>query len=123
MDARRKQVYNARFSSDGLSPRRLCPDRAISIEELGEELRQTESKIWLLGDGAELCYHALGEQCPNLRLAPGHLRMQMAWGVARCGLDLLEKRKVVSGDTLAPVYLRLSQAERERQEREGNVAE
>ena len=34
MDARRNQVYNARFQAGGGSLTRLCPDRAISIEEL-----------------------------------------------------------------------------------------
>ena len=34
MDARRKQVYNARFRSEGGAPIRLTPDRAIAMEEL-----------------------------------------------------------------------------------------
>ena len=38
MDARRKQVYNALFQTDGEKLERLCPDRAISLEELGEVL-------------------------------------------------------------------------------------
>ena len=38
MDARRKQVYNALFQADGERLIRLAPDRAISLEELGEVL-------------------------------------------------------------------------------------
>ena len=38
MDARRKQVYNALFQTDGERLTRLSPDRAISLEELGEVL-------------------------------------------------------------------------------------
>mgnify|MGYP002797817711 CR=1 FL=1 len=38
MDARRKQVYNALFQTAGEKLERLTPDRAISLEELGEVL-------------------------------------------------------------------------------------
>ena len=46
-------------------------------------------------------------------LAPENLRMQDAWGVAMAAMD----KEPGSADQLLPVYLRLSQAERERQER------
>ena len=39
MDARRQQVYNALFTSDGQDIVRICADRAVSIEELTEELK------------------------------------------------------------------------------------
>ena len=41
MDARRKQVYNALFQTDGERLTRLSPDRAISLEELGDCLLYT----------------------------------------------------------------------------------
>ena len=53
-----------------------------------------------------------------MKLAPPHLRMQSAWGVARAALELVRSGGLVSGEELAPVYHRLSQAERERLERE-----
>ena len=37
MDARRNQVYNARFRSTGDGLLRLCPDRAVAPAELAEE--------------------------------------------------------------------------------------
>ena len=71
-------------------------------------------KSWiLLGDGAQLCYNALDKDALALRLAPAGLRMQCARGV---GLAALGKEPAPA-DELLPVYLRLSQAERERQER------
>ena len=45
MDARRKQVYNALFQTDGERLTRLSPDRAISLEELGEELARVHSPL------------------------------------------------------------------------------
>ncbi len=111
MDARRGQVYNALFTVEGGRPRRLTEDRAISIAELEPELL-AEKKPWvLLGDGAELCYNTLDRGRLALHLAPEPLRLQNARGVGLAALER-EPRPV---DELLPVYLRLSQAERERQ--------
>ena len=118
MDARRKQVYNALFLAKDGGLERLCPDRAIGLDELGEELKVLEKKKVVVGDGAQLCYNTLTEQGIALTLAPRHLRLQSAVGVARAAEELIARDALVSGGELAPVYHRLSQAERERLERE-----
>ena len=121
MDARRKQVYNALFRARGEGLERLSPDRAISLAELGEELKNFQESKIAVGDGAQLCYNTLRENVPGLALAPVHLRMQSAWGVARAGLELAKSGGLVTAGELVPVYHRLSQAERERLEREQNT--
>lgn len=113
MDARRKQVYNALFTFESGQPKRLSPDRAISLEELAEELKNETREIIVLGDGAELCYNHLSKLLQNVSLAPESCRMQNAWGVCRAA----ERTGFASAAELVPVYLRLSQAERERLER------
>ena len=118
MDARRRQVYNALFHTDGEKLERLTPDRAISLEELGEELKKIPKRKIVVGDGAKLCYNTLREMEIQLELAPEPLRMQSAWGVARAAAELVQAGKLVKGQDLVPVYHRLSQAERERLERE-----
>jgi len=118
MDARRKQVYNALFQADGERLIRLAPDRAISLEELGEELKKIKKRKIVVGDGAKLCYNALREQDSQMELAPEPLRMQSAQGVARAALEQIRAGRLVKGRELVPVYHRLSQAERERLERE-----
>lgn len=118
MDARRNQVYNALFRASGEGLERLAPDRAVSLEELAGELaRYPEEKI-VVGDGALLCYNSLNGRVPGLALAPVHLRLQSAWGVARAAEELAARGELVKGGDLTPVYHRLSQAERERLERE-----
>ena len=112
MDARREQVYNALFSLDRGKPRRLCPDRAIGLAELTAELKRSEKAIFVLGDGGELCYDYLSGQGLNAVLAEEKLRLQNAWGVCRAAQGL----EPCSAGALLPVYLRLSQAERERLE-------
>ena len=118
MDARRQQIYNAIFAAEAGTLKRLCPDRAISLAELGEELKNYQNPKIAVGDGATLCYNGLAETIPDLRLAPAHLRLQSAWGVARAAEELAARGGLISGRELAPVYHRLSQAERERLARE-----
>ena len=118
MDARRHQVYNALFLAENGGLKRLSPDRAISLEELEAEVKTYAYPKIVVGDGAKLCYNALSANIPELELAPVHLRMQNAWGVARMAEEMIRAGKIVKGGDLVPIYHRLSQAERERLERE-----
>ena len=113
MDARRSQVYNALFRIEDGRPVRLTEDRPIALTELAEELCAYKERVFLVGDGAELSFRVLSELGLPCVLAPENLRMQSAWGVAMAALD----KEPGNADSLLPVYLRLSQAERERQER------
>lgn len=118
MDARRSQVYNALFESDGENLLRLAEDRAISLEELGAELKKIEKEKFLVGDGAKLCYNTLSGMGISLAMAPEHLRMQSGWGVARAAQELADQGLLIRGEQLNAVYHRLSQAERERMEKQ-----
>lgn len=118
MDARRGQVYNARFSSNGESITRLTPDRALSLEELAQELKNGAGPQILVGDGAGLCYNYCRKEGLPVRVAPANLRFQSAWGVARAALDQARQGTLLTAEELTPEYHRLSQAERERLKRE-----
>lgn len=113
MDARRSQVYNALFEIRDGKPERLCPDRAIALSELAGDVKNCGKTIFVVGDGACLCYNYLNECGFDAVLAPEPLRDQNAWGVCMAAREL----SAVSAAELLPVYLRLSQAERERQAR------
>ena len=113
MDARRSQVYNALFEIRDGKPLRLCEDRPVSLEQLADELAARGESPFLLGDGAALTAEYLKKRGLPFRLAPDDLLWQDGWGVAMAAQD----KPPVSGEELLPVYLRLSQAERERQER------
>lgn len=114
MDARRDQVYNALFTAQGGMLERRTKDRAISLDELAEELSARKKTQILVGDGAKLCYNELSQRGLEVRLAPPHLRFQSAWGVARGAVELARAHKLVQPAELVPAYHRLSQAERER---------
>ena len=113
MDARRSQIYHALFEIRGGKPERLMPDRAIAIDTLLPELKKYEKPLFLVGDGAQLCYNIFSENGLACVAAPANLVHQSAWGVAMAAAE----REPRPGAELQPVYLRLSQAERERQAR------
>jgi len=115
MDARRSEVYNALFEVRGGEPVRLCEDRAISLSDLCEDIKKYKNKYFLVGDGAELCYNYLLSKDVPAFLAPEHLRYQSAYGVA------LAAGRARYDKVLKPVYLRLSQAERELKEKRSKL--
>jgi len=116
MDARRSQVYNALFRAEGGVLTRLCPDRAIALEELCALLPAGERTL-VLGDGAQLAYDCFTARGIPCALAPAALRYQNAVGVALAAERAFARGEAVSAQALRPVYLRPSQAERERSAR------
>lgn len=117
LDARRGQVYNALFKGGRLD--RLGEDRAIAIDDLLEELKRIDGNIIFLGDALPVYAQKINEELGRRAFfADASMRMNLASSVAEIGYE-----KYLCGDTveygeLVPQYLRLSQAERERLERE-----
>ena len=118
MDARRGQFYTATFASSAEGVTRMTPDRAISAEELAEELRSYEGDIYITGDGYEVAHRLLGALGVRLAITPYLIRSQNAVSIARVAEKMYKDGLCVSERELAPTYLRLPQAERERLERE-----
>jgi tRNA threonylcarbamoyladenosine biosynthesis protein TsaB len=99
---------------------RVSEDRAIALSDLAEELKSLKEPIFLVGDGSNLTYNTLKDSIPALVLPPEHRMHQRASGVA-----LAAAKKITAGDpgdaaAMVPNYLRLSQAERERMEKQKN---
>lgn len=116
MDARCNQVYNALFAMENGSVSRLTEDRALSIEELSEQLSNMKKSVFLVGDGADLCYNNIKADSFQMRVAPEQLKMQRASGVARAAM-CREPEQWKDASELMPVYLRPPQAERELKKR------
>lgn len=114
MDARRSQVYNALFKAKNGELTRICEDRAVSVEELCKELAALDAPVYLVGDGSLLCKKAF----PAAVLPPEHRMHQRAEGVAIAAKAAIDRGETCDGNALTPNYLRLSQAERERLEKE-----
>ena len=118
MNARRSQVYTALFRSDGKALTRLMPDSALSIEELDDLLLQYREAVALVGDGYDICKQGFSKT--ELCYVPEAMRLQSALSVAAIALKKYESGEVSTDSALSVNYLRPSQAERERAEREAN---
>ncbi len=119
LDARAKNVYNALFKVEDGRVLRLCPDRAISVDALSEELQAKDEKYILVGDGALPCYNILSEKGQRPELPPENLLLQNAYGVARSAYHQAREGKLVDAFDISPSYLRLCQAEWERMKKIG----
>lgn len=115
MDARRNQVYNALFRVENGEISRLTEDRAIALADLGRELAAMEGEVYLVGDGSLVAKAALQDRV----IAPEEHRMhQRAAGVAMAAAEMVKAGVAADAESLQPNYLRLSQAEREKLERQ-----
>ena len=117
MDARRQQVYTATYKGRDGKLEKLTSDRAIAISELADELKEYSEPIYLVGDGYEVAKRGLEAAGVKVQNTPKLLITENAYSVA-----LVAKRKHENGEAttdleIAPTYLRMPQAERERLER------
>lgn len=117
MDARRNQVYNALFRRTESGLERLCEDRLITLKDLDGELAAKGEKIYLCGDGYELAKRVL---TTSTETTPALLVPQNAVSIAHLAkvIYLADPNGNWDEGALQPIYLRASQAERERLERE-----
>lgn len=119
MDARRNQVYTAIYRFDADEMIEVLEPSAISIDELKEKLSTIEEDVTFVGDGIpvfqEQLKESLGDRC---YFAPPHLARQRAGAIACLGGRYMREGKIESAREHKPVYLRLSQAERELKEKQ-----
>lgn len=116
LDARRSEVYFAAFEREGGVLRRLTKDAAAPASELCQLVENCKKPLFFVGDGAELCYTIFEENEGVHRTA--EITPHLGAGAA-----LAAKRMYLAGETCTPAqarasYLRLSQAERERAQRQ-----
>jgi tRNA threonylcarbamoyladenosine biosynthesis protein TsaB len=114
LDARRGQVYCARFRfSQGVLPQRIADDRAMALEEFIEQL-PASSRLLFVGDGvwahAPAIERALGSRALIQKPHLSGLRADAA-----CYLAHNNPALHMPGMQLLPLYLRKPQAERARE--------
>ena len=119
MDARRNQVYTGIYRFEEHQLMTLKEQWAAPIEELLEELNQRGEMVTFLGDGVPVFRELIAEklQVPY-SFAPAHVNKQRAAAVAALGSIYYKEGRTETAMEHIPEYLRVSQAERERAERE-----
>ena len=123
MDARRNQVYTGLFEcTDRVRP--LLEQTAVSVEEIIQKVNALGREVIYLGDGVEAYKDVLCmETKVPFSFAPAHLSKQRAGSLALCAVQYMLEGKTQTAAEHEPVYLRLSQAERERAEKERAMQE
>ena len=121
MDARRNQVYTGLYifeKEDRIRMKSVMEQTAEGFDELAAKLNDLGREVLFLGDGVPVFAEAMKEL---LRIpyyfAPAHMNRQRAASVAALGKEKFEQGIFEDAADHAPEYLRLSQAERERQEK------
>lgn len=119
MDARRNQVYTGIYRYEGNRLVTVKAQTAMAVDELLDELNTLGEEVTFLGDGVPVFKAAIEEKLkvPS-SFAPAHMNRQRASAVAALGILYYKEGKVQTAEEHKPDYLRVSQAERERAERE-----
>lgn len=119
MDARRNQTYTGLYRFDGNEMQTLKEQCAVDIGEITEEINQRGEAVVFLGDGVPVFRSYLKEHLTvPYTFAPAHLNKQRAGAVASLAEIYYAQGKIQTAAEHKPEYLRLSQAERERLEKE-----
>ena len=131
MDARRNQVYTGIYTVSKKAGEKegrnlvepvfqvIKMQMAVSIEELAERLNRYRRPVVFLGDGVPVYENVLAEKLTvPYSFAPAYMNRQRAAVVGTLGIQYYKSGKFETAEEHRPDYLRVSQAERERAQRE-----
>ena len=131
MDARRNQVYTGIYTFSKKAGEKegrnlvepvfqvIKMQIAVSIEELAERLNRYRRPVVFLGDGVPVYENVLAEKLTvPYSFAPAYMNRQRAAVVGTLAIQYYKSGKFETAEEHRPDYLRVSQAERERAQRE-----
>ncbi len=112
LDAKNDNVYSALYKINN-KPEMIGDYITNDVNYLISELKKYNSKILFIGDGAISFKEKFIEEFNNSAyFMPLHLNEQTALSVAKAALDKAQKNEYDTVDTINPLYLKKSQAER-----------
>jgi len=121
MDARGGQVFNGLYRSLGSHMETIAGQRIIGMNDLIDELNERGEAVIFLGDGIPIHREKIAAQMKApYSFAPAHQNAQRAAALGTLAMKYLADGKTVSAADHVPEYLRMSQAERERAQKEKN---
>lgn len=119
MDARRNQTYTGLYEFTEAGMQILRPQCAVGIDEIIDAINALGRPVTFLGDGVPVFRDYIGEHCSvAYDFAPAHMNKQRAASVGALAEEYYREGRVETAEEHAPDYLRLSQAERERLEKQ-----
>lgn len=119
MDARRRQVYTGIYRFEEHRLVTVEDQMAVPMEEMIRKLNEYQQPVTFLGDGVPVFADMITEKLNvPYSFAPAHVNKQRAAAVAALGLIYYKEGRTQTAMEHIPDYLRVSQAEREREERQ-----
>jgi tRNA threonylcarbamoyladenosine biosynthesis protein TsaB len=119
LDALRDNVYARLFKCNNGDLKPISDYIAISVDELIAEIKGYNENVYFVGDGIYKHRDKLNASLPNAYFAPAHLNLTRASSLGELGIKLLHSGIVEDLNTVTPIYLRKSQAEREYDKKMG----
>ena len=114
MDARRNQVYSGLYGFEDDELITYRDQEALALEDMLSFINDLGRDVIFLGDGADAYHERICEGTKvKYSFAPAHLNRQNAASLAAMGARMYGAGRYVNADDHSPVYLRVSQAERE----------
>ena len=126
MDARRNQtytgIYNFMRTEDGYKMNILTEQCAVDIKDIIEVLNTMGKEVVFLGDGVPVFKEQIDMllEVPHT-YAPAFMNRQRASVLATLAIEYLKEGKCTTAAEFTPIYLRLSQAEREKLQKEKDI--
>lgn len=124
MDARRNQVYTGLYEFAANELITVKEQSAMAVKDMVEEINKTGRNVIFAGDGVKVYKQLIEDEIRvDYAFAPAHLNLQRAGAIGALGISYYKNDKYEKAAEHAPIYLRLSQAERERAERMSDNAD
>ncbi|HHT97980.1 MAG TPA: tRNA (adenosine(37)-N6)-threonylcarbamoyltransferase complex dimerization subunit type 1 TsaB [Clostridiales bacterium] len=118
MDARRKQVYTGLYEFNNNDFKVVMKSSITGIMDIIKEINNINKEVIFIGDAVPIYKEMIKDNIkPSFSFSPSHLSRQRAGAVGALSIDYYKNNKTETSFEHAPVYLRLSQAERELKEK------
>lgn len=122
MDARRNQTYTGVYRFVDCEMQTIVPQCAVDIGDIIEKVNTEGRPVVFLGDGVPVFKEQIDKLCKvPYQFAPAHMNRQNAAALCACAESYYKAGRFETAAEHRPEYLRLSQAERERMERQGKA--
>ena len=117
MDALRDNIYTCLYKNENNNLTPLIKEQCLNINELVTILKEQTLPIIFVGDGVAKHKEFLQENIPSSFFAPNHSNFPKASSVGELGIKKINDGVIENIDSINPIYLRKSQAEREYEKR------
>ena len=115
MDARRNQVYTGLYEFSGNELITVREQAALAVGDILGKINELGRKVIFVGDGVKVNKSFIEEELKvDYEYAPVHLNLQRAGSIAALGIHYYKNNRYENAAEHSPIYLRPSQAERER---------